>query len=161
MEKKIKKKASPLLHPNLKLPLQKFADLAMIRRLVSVGWAHLVTIQDETSVTRGPDWGSARVQHKTRKLGGKTHVPYPNWMCSCYGRVKIVQMFKTSIDNKIDIKMIWINRILTCSASYGMINLIWENEIVYYRDHKGTRPLNCLAKSPRSLFHLFSFPPTF
>ena len=105
-----------------------------------------------------PDWGSARVQHKTRKLGGKTHVPYPNWMCSCYGRVKTVQMFKTSIDNKIDIKMIWINCILTCSASYGMIHLIfWEIEIVYYRDHKGTPP-NCLAKvqalfSTSFLFH--------
>ena len=93
-----------------------------------------------------PDWGSARVQHKTRKLGGKTHVPYPNWMCSCHGWVKTVQMFKTSIDKKIDIKIIWINRISTCSASYGMINLILEIKIVYYHDHKGTRPPYSLAK---------------
>ena len=71
MEKKIKKKASPLSHPNLKLPLQKFADLAMIRRLVSVGWAHLVTIQDETSVTR--DQTEDRHEYNTRRenLEGK------------------------------------------------------------------------------------------
>ena len=93
-----------------------------------------------------PDWGSARVQHKTRKLGGKTHVPYPNWMYSCHGWVKTVQMFKTSIDNKIDIKMIWINRVSTCSTSYGMIHFLWEIKIVYYLDHKWTGPPNSLAK---------------
>lgn len=102
-----------------------------------------------------PDWGSARVQHKTRKLGGKTHVPYPNWMCSCHGWVKTVQMFKRSIGNKIDIKMIWINRISTCSASYGMINVIWEIKIVYYWDHKGTRLPN--SKQYFNLIHFCQY----
>ena len=72
-----------------------------------------------------PDWGSARVQHKTRKLGGKRHVPYPELGVLVSWMSKDSIMFKTSIDIKIDIKMIWINRISTSWASYGMINYFW------------------------------------